>query len=175
MLLWLMLILATSPWCLSELWGGGVPTLDIDHSRPRLRRLLFRTLIWPVLPYPPDILCTAYPAVFFHPASTQDHPPTRTSPLFVPAYQKIHVNLPSLIRHHHIPTLPLLPRPHHAFQIPVTAAPTLLSKSLLEWSLAVVMQTSVTTRDRLFLSLLTPTTPARLPSPPLPRCCRNIF
>ena len=33
----------------------------------------------------------------------------------------------------------------------------------------------VTFRDRLLLSYLTPTTHARFPSPPLPRCLQNLF
>ena len=36
----LLLILSASPWGLSELWGGGVPTSDMDHSGPRTHRLL---------------------------------------------------------------------------------------------------------------------------------------
>ena len=36
----LLLVMDTSPWGLSEIWGGWVPTSDIDHSGPRLRRLL---------------------------------------------------------------------------------------------------------------------------------------
>ena len=35
-----LLVLATSPWGLSKLWGGGVPTSNIEHSGPRLHRLL---------------------------------------------------------------------------------------------------------------------------------------
>ena len=70
----LLLILATSPWGLFELWGGGFPTSDIDHSIPRLRWLLLRTLIGPS---PTAIQCTASPAVFFCPAYAQDHTPTR--------------------------------------------------------------------------------------------------
>ena len=35
----MLLILATSAWGLSELWGGGIPTLGISHSTPRLWRL----------------------------------------------------------------------------------------------------------------------------------------
>ena len=58
----LLLILATSPWGLSELWGGGVPTSDIDHSGPRIRHLFLCTLISPPhplllpsdFPYPPS-------------------------------------------------------------------------------------------------------------------------
>ena len=51
LLLLLLMILSTSPWGLSELWGGGVPTLEIHHSGPRIRCLLLRTLINP--PRPP--------------------------------------------------------------------------------------------------------------------------
>ena len=38
-LLLLLLVPATSAWGLSELWGGGIPTSDIDHSAHRLWRL----------------------------------------------------------------------------------------------------------------------------------------
>ena len=124
-LLFLLLILATSPWGLSKSWGAGVPTLDIDHSGPSLCCLLLRTLI---VPAP---TCPISPSVFFHPASVQDHPPTRESLVSVPSYRKIYVTLPYLNLHHQIPTLPLFPRPHHSCQITVSAAPTLLPKFLM--------------------------------------------
>ena len=69
-LLFVLLVLSTSPWCLSGLWGGGVPTLDINQCVPRICHLLLRTLInpsWPLLlpsyfPSPPlsspSCLCT---------------------------------------------------------------------------------------------------------------------
>ena len=47
----LLLILATSPWVLSELWGSGVLTPDIDHSGPRLCRLLLRRLLIGTAPH----------------------------------------------------------------------------------------------------------------------------
>ena len=60
----LLLILSTIPWGLSKLWGGGVPTLDIDHSGPRICRLLLRTLINPAPTSPPAVRCLVYPVVF---------------------------------------------------------------------------------------------------------------
>ena len=54
LLLLLRLILSISPWGLSKLWGGGVPISDIDHSGPRICRLLLHTLIRP--PHPPLLL-----------------------------------------------------------------------------------------------------------------------
>ena len=110
----LFLILATSRWGFSELWGGGVPTLDIHHSRSRLCRLLLHMLIEISLPSPPPIQCPASPDIFFCPASAQYHPPTRASPISVPAYQENPVTLPYLTCYHQIPTLPFLPRPHHS-------------------------------------------------------------
>ena len=58
--LWLLLlILVTSPWGLSELWGGGVPTPDIDHSGPSLCRLILRSLIiGPAPPSSPAVWCS---------------------------------------------------------------------------------------------------------------------
>ena len=53
LLLLLLVILSTSPWGLSKLWGGEVPTSDIDHNVPMIRRLLLHTLINP--PQPPLI------------------------------------------------------------------------------------------------------------------------
>ena len=49
-LLFLLLVLSTIPWGFSGLWGGGVPTLGIDHCGPRIRCLLLRTLINPSRP-----------------------------------------------------------------------------------------------------------------------------
>ena len=37
----LLLVLATSAWDLYKLWGGGIPTLEIEHFVPRLCRLEF--------------------------------------------------------------------------------------------------------------------------------------
>ena len=113
MLLLLLLLLATSPWCLSELWGGGVPTLDIDHCRPRLRRLLLRSLlIGPAPPSPPAIWFPAYPAVAFCPGSARDHLTIRVLPVSFPSYEKPFARL-SLIRHFQRLNLPFLPFPHH--------------------------------------------------------------
>ena len=70
LLLLLLLILYNSPWGLSELWVGGVPTSYIDHSGPSICCLLLRTLINPpwtllipsyvpsYLSYSPSCLCT---------------------------------------------------------------------------------------------------------------------
>ena len=127
MLLLLLLILATSPWGLSRLWGGGVPTLEIDHSGPRIRRLLLRSLIIGLAPLsPPAVRCPASPAVVLHPHSTWDHLPTRSSSVSVPAYQK---NLCPPFPHLSLPetyfSSPLIPHSHYVWQIPITAAPML--------------------------------------------------
>ena len=111
--------------------------MDIDHSGPRLRHLLLRILIVPTPPSTPTILCSASPAIFSRPASAQDHPSTWASPVSAPSYKK-NVILPSLIRHYQILTLPLLPLPHHIFQVPIATAP----------SSAVVTQPPVATTSR---------------------------
>ena len=119
----MLLLLDTSTWGLSNLWGVGVPTSDIDHSRPRLRCLLLRSLLIRRAPTsPPDVRCPAYQVVAFCPGSAQDHPNTRASPVYLPEYQKTFARL-YLTRHFQIPTPPLLPRPHHTWQIPVAEAP----------------------------------------------------
>ena len=141
----MLFILATSPWGLSKLRGGGVPTSYIYHSGPMPCRLLLRAPIELTPPSPPVIRCTVSPAIFLHPASAQDRPPTLDSPFYVPPYQENPVTPPSLTRHHQRPTLPLLPRPHHAWHILVTAAPTLLPKSLLACSSAAITKPSVVT------------------------------
>ena len=122
----LLLILATSTWGYSKLWGGGVPTSDIDHSRPSIRPLLLHTLnIWLAPSSPPSVQCPACPTVDFYlppPPPPQDHLPTWASPVSIPEYRKP-ISLPSLT--HHFPRLNphLLPLPHRACRIPVTAAP----------------------------------------------------
>ena len=134
-MLLLLLILATSPWGLSKLWDGGVPTSDIDHSRPRIRRLLFRSLInGTAPPSPPSARCPSPPAVVFGlppppPPSPppQDYPPTWASPISVPSYPKP-IYLLSLTHHCLIRTSPPLPCPRHACRIVVAVAPPLLPK-----------------------------------------------
>ena len=141
------MILATSPWDFSELWGGGVPASDIDHYGLRLYFLLLCTLIESAPPSPSAIQCTIFPAVFFHPASTQDHLPTRASPVSVLAYRENPVTLPSLTCYPHSPTLPLLLCTIHACQIPLAGAPILLPKPLLSGYPAAVPQPYDATTD----------------------------
>ena len=140
--------MSTIPWGLSELWGGGVLTSYIDHSGPRIRRLLLRSIINP--PCPP-LLSSYVPS---HPSSSTALPPHRIirPPRRHPSPSQ-HTDklctLPPLTGHHHSPTLPPLPCPRHAFQIPVTAAPTLLQGSLLAWLSASVpwMSDAITARE----------------------------
>ena len=126
------MILSNSPWGLSELWGGGVPTSDIDHSGPRIRRSLIRTVINPPVPplLPSDVSSPPSSSSVLPPYSARDHLLTRASPVPVPAN-----------RENSVPS-PLSP---------------------------------VTTRVRIFRPSLALTTPATFLSPPLPRCCQNIF
>ena len=114
--------------------------MEIDHSRPRIRRLL----IGPAPPSTPAVQCPAYPAVVFRTDSERYHPPTRASPVSVPAYQKTFARL-SLTRHFQRPTLPLFHRPYHACRITVAVAPTLPPNYILMWLPAVVLQSPVTT------------------------------
>ena len=82
--------------------------MEIDHSGPRIRRLLLRSLIIGLAPLsPPAVRCPASPAVVLHPHSTWDHLPTRSSSVSVPAYQKTFALL-SLTCHYQRPTSPLL-------------------------------------------------------------------
>ena len=141
-MLLLLLILATSLWGLSKLWGGGVPKLDIDHYGPRIFCLLLRAIIELNSPYPPTIWSTVSPTVFFCPASARDHLTTRASPVSIPAYQENSATFPYLTRHHHSPTITLPPCPHHAWPIIVAAATTLLPKYILAWSSAAVLRPS---------------------------------
>ena len=151
--------------------------MDIDYFRPRLRCLLLRTLIETAPPSLPAIRCPAFTTVLFLPTSTRDHLPTRDSPVSVLAYVENPITLPSLTRHHHSLTLYLLPRPHHAFQIPFAATPMLLPKYLLARSSAAVPQASDATTARAISPLphipstsnisqiLAVGTPTPLPSP----------
>ena len=122
----LLLILATSPWGLYGLWDVGVPTSDINHSRPSIRQLLLRTLIiWSTPTYLPSLRCPASPVVAFYlppPPPPQDHPPTWASPVYVSSYQKP-ISCTSLT--HHFPRLnpTILPLPRHACRIPISATP----------------------------------------------------
>ena len=96
MVLLLLLILATSTWEFSELWGGEAPTSDIDHFIPMICRLLLHTLIEPSAYSPTVSWCPVSPAVFFCPASAQDHVTTQVSPVSVTAYQEfLSTSLPS--------------------------------------------------------------------------------
>ena len=143
----LLLLLATSPWGLSKLWGGGVPTSYFDHYWPRLCHLfLLRLPIVPVPPSSPAVRCLASPAVVFCPDSARDHPPTQASPVSVPAYRKTFARI-SLTRHFQRPTPPLLPHPHHTWRIPVNPSLTLPPYFLLTWLSAVVPQPPVATTD----------------------------
>ena len=84
-----LLLLATSPWGLSKLWGGGVPTPDIDHSGPRLSCLLFCILlIGTVPPSPPSVQCPDSPDIVFYPNSARYHLTTQASPVSAPEYGK---------------------------------------------------------------------------------------
>ena len=133
-------LMATSPWGLSELWGGDVPTSNIDHSKPRLRSLLLHILlIEPAPPSPPDVKfqsggashsCPASLNIENRPVAARDHPTTRVSPVYVPAYQKTFARLP-LTLNFQSPNPPPLPFPRHTYQIPVAAAPSLPPKSIL--------------------------------------------
>ena len=63
--------------------------MDIDHSIPRLRRLLLCSLlIVPAPPSPPVARCPTSTAVAFRPGYSRVHPPTRASLVYVPVYQK---------------------------------------------------------------------------------------
>ena len=132
---------------MSTLWGDDVPTSEIDHSGPRLRRLLLHSL----LIEPPHHLfllsnvhlgeeahsCPVPPARNVHPVAARDHPPTRASPVSVPAHQKTFACLP-LTRHFQSPTPPSLPCLRHACRIPTAADPLMPPKYLLTWPSAVV-------------------------------------
>ena len=75
-LLFLLLLLktSTSAWGLSRLWGGGIPTSDIDHYAPRLWRLTlyFNLAITPQFfiltfldcSFPPYCLSPPHPQLF---------------------------------------------------------------------------------------------------------------
>ena len=78
-----VVLLATSAWCMSGLWGGGVPTLDSEPPAHRLRRYrytfklalpihLFLPFVWIVILPPPS-----YPPP---PPLTQSHSSSK-SPL----------------------------------------------------------------------------------------------
>ena len=121
----MLFLLATNPWGLYELWGGGVPTKDIDNSGPSLRHLLLRILLsGPAPPSPPAVQCPSSLAVVFCLPllpPPQDHLPTWVYPVFVPEYQNP-FSLPFLTHHHPKPTHPPLPFPRHACRITFTAA-----------------------------------------------------
>ena len=71
----LLLLLSTSPWGFYKLLGGGVSYSYIDHSIPRLRRLLLRNLV--IGPKPPSLpanLWSASTAFTFRPGSARGHP-----------------------------------------------------------------------------------------------------
>ena len=144
----------TSPWGLSELWGGGVPYSEIDHSGPRLRRLLsYSLLIEPAPPSLTAVLCPSgggIPLLTRRPGhghvSAQYHPSTRASPVSVSEYQKIFSLIP-LTRHFQSPITPpsSCSHPHHACQSPVAAAPLLPPKYILTWPSAVVQLPTAST------------------------------
>ena len=157
-MLLMLLIMATSPLGLSKLWGGGIPTSYIDHSGPMLRRLLLCSLLIGLTPpYSPFFAFSAsQPSSYVLPPHGIHCPlgVTRLCP-------SIPKNLPllSLTGPYQIPTPTLLPHPHHAFQVTVTVAPTLLQKYLLTWPSYVVLQPPVTTTARATSPL------PRIPSP----------
>ena len=134
------MLLTTSPRGLSELLGGGVPSSDIDHSRPRIRHLLSHILL--IEPAPTSLTSVLLPSgggislltrrpIHGH-VSTRYHPSNRASPVSISAHQKTFVLL-ALTRHFQIPIPPPLSHlhPRHACQIPVAAAPLLLPQYLL--------------------------------------------
>ena len=145
-------LLSPSPWGFSELWGGGVPTLDIDQSGPRLHPLLLhRLLIEPTPPSLPDVQFPSGGAAHFCPAapdnrrvSARDHPPNRASPVSVPAYQNNFSRLP-LTHHFHSLIPPSWSRPRHACKIPVSTTPMLPPKSLLTWPSFVIQMPPAST------------------------------
>ena len=114
-------LLATSPWGLSKLWGGGVLTSDIDLFGPRLLRLMLHSLL--IAPVPPSLTSIRCPSgggipLLPHFPShqrvyTRDHPPTQASPVSIPAYQKIYDHLP-LTLHFQSLINPPWSLPHHA-------------------------------------------------------------
>ena len=74
---------------LSKLWGGGVPTSDIDSFGTSIRLLfLHRLIIGPATHYPPAVQCPASLDTVFRPDSTRYHLPTRASTVSIQAYQK---------------------------------------------------------------------------------------
>ena len=139
----LLFLLANSSWNLSKLWCGGVPTSDIYHSRPRLHRLLLRSLpIAAAQPSLPAVQCPASPAIALCTGFARDHPSTRASPVSVLAYLKTFTRL-YFIHHFQRLTPPCLPRLHHTLQISVAAAPTFLPKYLFKYISAVVLKPPV--------------------------------
>ena len=80
LLLLLLLILSTSPWGLSELLGGGFPTSDIDHSGPRIRRLLLLLIYPSAPPFPSPVYGSFIPFL----------PPLRPIPYLPPSFTHRH-------------------------------------------------------------------------------------
>ena len=121
--------------------------MDIDHSRPMLCHLLLRSLLLGYyLPSPPANPFPSSPDVVFRPASAQDNPLTRASPISIPAYRRTFAFF-SLALHYQRPTPRLLLLPHHACKIHVASTPTLLTKYFLMWPSTVVPQPPVTNTD----------------------------
>ena len=79
--------------------------------------------------------CPASPSTNVRPVTARDHLPNRASPVSVLGIPRT-PRLP-LTRQFQIPTPPPLPRPFHAFRIPVTATPLLSPKYLPMWPSAV--------------------------------------
>ena len=99
------MLLTTSPRGLSELLGGGVPSSDIDHSRPRIRRLLSHILLIEpattsltavLLPSGGGIALLTRRPIHGH-VSTRYHPSNRASPVSISAHQKPLPSSPSLV------------------------------------------------------------------------------
>ena len=108
----LLLLLATSPWGLSELWGGRVPTSYIDHYVPRFHRLFLRSLfIGPTPPSPSAVRFPSSPSLVFclpPPPPAQDYPSTWASLVSVPTYRQP-VFLSSFTHQYPRPHPPLTP------------------------------------------------------------------
>ena len=132
-------LLDTSPWGFSVWWGGNVPTSGIDHSGPRLYRLLLHSLlIEPVSP--------SCPAVQFSLGRGQHNP----APPPQPSTSDL---LPQGI---------IRPPGHHPYLYQHTKKPSSASPS------------HVPSIFLLLFPYLTPATPAKLLSLPLPQNLFNV-
>ena len=119
--------------------------MDIDHSGPRLRRLLLHSLlIENAPPSLPDAQCTSWggsplmPRLPSHQhVSARDHPPIWESPVSIPAYRRTFTRLP-LTSNFQIPIPLTRSCPLQTCLITVATAPILPPKFLLTWPSSVV-------------------------------------